>query len=81
MQNIECKEYLALRKEEGARVYLSNKHQIMSIPPQVLGLQTRKEFLLARKLLIQRNYKTEAQNKMISEWTIPRMLTKAKEQE
>ena len=81
MQNIECKEYLALRKEEGARVYLSNKHRIMSIPPQVLGLQTRKEFLLARKLLIQRNYKTEAQNKMISEWTIPRMLTKAKEQE
>lgn len=79
MQHIECKEYLAKRKEEGARVYLSNKHQIMSIPPQVLGQQTRKEFLLARKLLIQRNYKTEAQNKMISEWTIPKMLTKAKE--
>jgi len=37
MQHIECKEYLAQRKEEGARVYLSNKHQIMSIPPQVLG--------------------------------------------
>lgn len=73
--------YLKMRQEK-AEVVLQNEQKVFSsIPPSVISLQAKKDFMSARKTVMIRAYKTEAENKRLSEWTIPKMKIKAKELE
>ena len=41
----------------------------------------KKEFINARKQIMRRSTHTLAQNKVVTEWTLPKMIIKAREEE
>ena len=57
------------------------KDIVFGIPKQVIGMRIKKEFVKCHTLVMRRTYITEAQNKMLSEWTLPKMIVKAKIEE
>lgn len=54
---------------------------VKDIPNGIISKKLKKEFLKTRESLMRRNYLTEANNKIISEWTLDKMLEKAKHKE
>ena len=60
-----------------------NKNQdvIKMIPSSLVSHSLKKDFIKSRGELMKRSFITESQNKMIREWTLPRMLLIAQEEE
>ena len=60
-----------------------NKNQdvIKMIPNSLVSHSLKKDFIKSRGELMKRSFITESQNKMIREWTLPRMLLIAQEEE
>ena len=60
-----------------------NKNQdvIKMIPNSLVSQSLKKDFIKSRGELMKRSFITESQNKMIREWTLPRMLLIAQEEE
>jgi len=53
----------------------------MGIPTLVVGQKLKHEFLKSRGQLMKRTSITEANSKVLSEWTLPKMLDIAREEE
>lgn len=58
-----------------------NAEIIQGIPSSVVSKVLKKSFIRSRAALLQRAVITESKNKIESEWTLPRMLAIAKEEE
>lgn len=51
------------------------------VPNEVFSKGLKDKFLRTREQLMRRNFLTQAQNLMLSEWTLPKMLKIANEEE
>ena len=54
---------------------------IKLIPNSLVSNSLKKDFIKSRGELMKRSFITESQNKMIREWTLPKMLIIAKDEE
>ena len=57
-----------------------NKKIIQGIPSSVVSQKLKREFANSRKALIKRSVITQSKNKMVTDWTIPKMLIIAKKE-
>jgi len=57
-----------------------NKKIIQGIPSSVVSKKLKKEFVTSRKALIKRSVITQSKNKIVTDWTIPKMLVIAKKE-
>ena len=58
---------------------LENEQKLIyNIPKQIIGQDIKKDFMRARTQVMQRTYLTVAQNKIVSDWTLPKMVLQAK---
>ena len=54
---------------------LTNESKLIyNIPKQIIGSDIKKDFMRARTQVMQRTYLTVAQNKIVSDWTLPKMV-------
>ena len=78
IQEQEFTNYLRLKKERAEEVIQSENAIFASIPSSVISLKAKKDFAASRKTLIVRAVKIQAENKLLSTWTIPKMIVKSK---
>ena len=53
----------------------------MSVPSQVISKKLKHQFLRTRGELMKRNFMVQAQNMIVSDWTLPKMLKIGQEEE
>ena len=73
--------FISDQKQLAATVIRSETQKVMKIPQGIIPLKMRKEFMDFRSSMYQRSYYTQCRKKSVSEWTLPKMMRKAKEEE
>ena len=54
---------------------------IQNIPQQIIGQKLKKTLIRARTQVMRRTLQTQAQNRKLSHWTLPKMIIKAQEEQ
>lgn len=81
MQKKNQEQYIKDKQDDLDKVLQAEKDLIYGIPRQIIGSRLKKEFIRARTQVMNRTLHTEAQTKMQSEWTLPKMVIQAKIEE
>ena len=63
------------------KVIQKDRNKVFGIPGGIIDVKLKKEIIKQRRTLLTRSMITEAQNKKMSDWTIPKMKEKAKKAE
>ena len=79
MQKKEKSQFIEDQRKKLDKTINRESKIIRAIPQPLLEKKLRKEFLQVRNTIFVRQYQTLSKNKVISEWTLPKMMTKAKE--
>ena len=77
MQKREAKSFMKIKEGQLEKVLVDNGRVMKAIPNVIMSQRNKNHFLRVRKTSMQRNYLTDAKNRVISEWTLPRMIIKS----
>ena len=73
--------FLDAKKVQHRQVCKEQKKIIFNVPEGVISGHIKKEFVHRRDELMRRTYFTEGSCKVVSDWTMPKMLKIAKEEQ
>ena len=55
--------------------------KIFSIPKQIISMKIKRDIIRTRRAVMRRTLLTEANNKKVTDWTLPKMIEKANKAE